>query len=195
MFRGSQSPKFPGIPYAYAMESIAVSVAQSTQTMTKQNITEKECKNTKNSIHPAIAKGTKPSKNSLNFGTQTIRTTDKNKPYFYGLFEDYCDNCGANMSVEIVSRKGLEDLVSKKNWLCAQCLCLCIKMLTGQIDAILINKLDTVKELKEKYEKQTGVPADQIRFFYRGRLWRDECTLKDYGVTERCTIHMAMRCG
>ena len=40
----------------------------------------------------------------------------------------------------------------------------------------------TVKDLKDIFQEETSIPADQIDFFFNGLLLEDNKTLNDYGI-------------
>ena len=40
----------------------------------------------------------------------------------------------------------------------------------------------TIKDLKDIFQEETSIPADQIDFFFNGLLLEDNKTLDDYGI-------------
>ena len=46
----------------------------------------------------------------------------------------------------------------------------------------------TIKDLKDIFQEETSIPADQIDFFLNGLLLEDNKTLEDYGFDWGTTI-------
>ena len=70
-----------------------------------------------------------------------------------------------------------------------------VKTLTGSSIAISISLDDTVQSLKLKIAENPRVelPADEQRLIYGGRQLEDSFTLRDYGIHQESTIHLALR--
>ena len=57
-----------------------------------------------------------------------------------------------------------------------------IKTLTGRTVGIDINSHDTINHLKAMIQYKEGIPPDQQRLVFAGRLLEDGHTLEDYGM-------------
>ncbi|XP_034237331.1 polyubiquitin-like [Thrips palmi] len=71
-----------------------------------------------------------------------------------------------------------------------------VKQLTGKITTLHCRQSDTIEMVKQAIMASEGVPPDQQRLIFAGRQFLEACTLLDYGVGHRSTIHLVLRlCG
>ncbi|KAF8653883.1 hypothetical protein HU200_062017 [Digitaria exilis] len=68
-----------------------------------------------------------------------------------------------------------------------------IKTLDSQVHKIRVNKNEPVSVLKEKIVEATGVPLDQQRLIFRGRVLRDDQLLSEYHLEDGFTLHLVAR--
>ena len=65
-----------------------------------------------------------------------------------------------------------------------------IKPLAGEDFFLEVNPSDTVKSVKEKMLKETGISSHLQRLIFSDKLLEDDKALKDYGITFYDTIHL-----
>ena len=68
-----------------------------------------------------------------------------------------------------------------------------VKMLTGQTILVDTNTADTVEELKRKVQDKAGIPTDQQRIIFCGKLLLDPNTLSAYNIEDGSTLHYVLR--
>lgn len=57
-----------------------------------------------------------------------------------------------------------------------------IKTTSGETHSIECEPNITIAELKELISKISNIPVNEQRLVYRGRVLKDPCTLKSYGM-------------
>ncbi|CAL5013879.1 unnamed protein product [Urochloa decumbens] len=68
-----------------------------------------------------------------------------------------------------------------------------IKTLDSQVHKLRVNKNVPVLVLKEKIVEATGVPLDQQRLIFRGRVLKDDHLLSEYHLEDGFTLHLVAR--
>ncbi|CAO2170140.1 unnamed protein product [Urochloa humidicola] len=68
-----------------------------------------------------------------------------------------------------------------------------IKTLDSQVHKLRVNKNVPVSVLKEKIFEATGVPLDQQRLIFRGRVLKDDHLLSEYHLEDGFTLHLVAR--
>ncbi|KAG2580429.1 hypothetical protein PVAP13_6NG342100 [Panicum virgatum] len=68
-----------------------------------------------------------------------------------------------------------------------------IKTLDSQVHKLRVNKNAPVSVLKEKIVDATGVPLDQQRLIFRGRVLKDDHLLSEYYLEDGFTLHLVAR--
>ncbi|CAL1355423.1 unnamed protein product [Linum trigynum] len=68
-----------------------------------------------------------------------------------------------------------------------------VKTLDSQIYSFLADKKMPVLAFKEKIASQVGVPVNQQRLIFRGRVLKDEHLLSEYQVENGHTLHLVVR--
>ncbi|KAJ1269457.1 hypothetical protein BS78_07G213300 [Paspalum vaginatum] len=68
-----------------------------------------------------------------------------------------------------------------------------IKTLDSQVHKLRVNKNVPVSVLKEKIVDATGVPLDQQRLIFRGRVLKDDHLLSEYHLEDGFTLHLVAR--
>jgi len=68
-----------------------------------------------------------------------------------------------------------------------------VKTLTGRTITLNVAVDDPVQSCKEMITDKEGIPADQQRLIFGGRILEDERTLADYDVKKESTLHLVLR--
>ena len=68
-----------------------------------------------------------------------------------------------------------------------------VKLLTGRTILVATNTADTVEELKSKVQDKAGIPTDQQRIIFCGKLLQDKNTLSAYNIEDGSTLHYVLR--
>ncbi|KXG25467.1 large proline-rich protein BAG6 isoform X2 [Sorghum bicolor] len=68
-----------------------------------------------------------------------------------------------------------------------------IKTLDSQVHKLRVEKNAPVSVLKEKVVEATGVPLDQQRLIFRGRVLKDDHLLSEYHLEDGYTLHLVAR--
>lgn len=70
-----------------------------------------------------------------------------------------------------------------------------IKTLTGKTITVETELSDTVLAVKQKVQKQEGIPPEQQRLLFTGKQLEDDRTLADYAVKDNSVLHLVLRLG
>ncbi|CAK9317631.1 unnamed protein product [Citrullus colocynthis] len=68
-----------------------------------------------------------------------------------------------------------------------------IKTLDSHIYSFQVNKDMPVQLFKEKIANETGIPVNQQRLIFRGKVLKDECSLSEYHLENGHTLHLVER--
>ena len=64
--------------------------------------------------------------------------------------------------------------------------------LTGKVNKIYCNICDSIENLKQRAEHDTGIPTNQIRLIFCGKQLEDGRTLADYNIQRNSNIRLVM---
>ncbi|XP_048538451.1 ubiquitin-like domain-containing protein CIP73 isoform X1 [Triticum urartu] len=68
-----------------------------------------------------------------------------------------------------------------------------IKTLESQVHKLRVDKNETVLNLKEKIVDVAGIPVEQQRLIFRGRVLKDDHLLSEYHLEDGYTLHLVAR--
>lgn len=67
-----------------------------------------------------------------------------------------------------------------------------LKTLTGKTVELFPYSIDTIKDIKEMVSELEGIPPDQVRLVFAGKVLADDNTLNYYNITKESTLHIIM---
>lgn len=67
---------------------------------------------------------------------------------------------------------------------------LTLRQNSGSQFDVEVDPTATIKELKQACQDGAGMPADEMRLIFKGKILKDEQTLTDYKIENGCTIHL-----
>lgn len=65
-----------------------------------------------------------------------------------------------------------------------------VKTSFGKQIIVEVETNDTIEKLKQKIEEKEGIPTDEQRLIYVGKVLQNDKTLADFNIVNNCTIHI-----
>ncbi len=69
---------------------------------------------------------------------------------------------------------------------------ICVKTLTGNVANIDVEALDTIADIKLKFQNQEGTPAEKQKLIFGGKQLEDSRALADYGIKQGAAVHVVV---
>jgi ubiquitin carboxyl-terminal hydrolase 4/11/15 len=68
-----------------------------------------------------------------------------------------------------------------------------VKTLTGKTITLHVQRSEPISNIKTKLRDKEGIPPDQQRLIFQGKMLEDDYTVAQYNVEDKCILHLVVR--